>query len=266
MIRPLLTLPSYSPIRSQDNSVVGVFTAIEESTSRLLHERRLRTLQELSARTAVANVATEAARAALDVFSQNTFDLPFACLYLLDGDVDGSQHMTLCNVVGALTDQPAIPKRINVTTGESHEHPTAQHIASQVHLIATSTTNTLSCELEVPSDMTLQLAPGIERPTKAILLPLRSAAVAAENGTTHGSGGVLGVLLLGLNSRKKLDDAYRTFLTLLASALTAALVTARDFEREKKRAEVLAELDRAKTTFFHNVWSFSILMSLMNFF
>lgn len=240
---------SYSPIRSQDNSVVGVFTAIEESTSRLLHERRLRTLQELSARTAVATVTTEAARAALEVFSQNPLDLPFACLYLLDDNSDGSQqHMALCNVVGALADQSALPTRINVTTGESHEHPTAQQIASQVRQMTSSTTLT-SCELEVPSDMTLQLSPRIERPRKAILLPLRSAAIT----TTENGSSALGILLLGLNSRKKLDAAYRTFLTLLASALTAALVTTRDFEREKKRAEMLAELDRAKTTFFHNV-------------
>ena len=50
-----------------------------------------------------------------------------------------------------------------------------------------------------------------------------------------------------------LDEAYRTFFELVAAALASSLETARAFEEEKRRAESLAELDRAKTTFFNNV-------------
>ncbi|HEY1417792.1 MAG TPA: ATP-binding protein, partial [Myxococcaceae bacterium] len=47
--------------------------------------------------------------------------------------------------------------------------------------------------------------------------------------------------------------AYRTFFELVAAALASSLETARAFAEEKRRAESLAELDRAKTTFFNNI-------------
>jgi signal transduction histidine kinase len=50
-----------------------------------------------------------------------------------------------------------------------------------------------------------------------------------------------------------LDDAYRTFFALAAEHIAAAIANAREFEEERRRAETLAELDRAKTRFFSNV-------------
>lgn len=39
---------SYSPIRQSSGKVVGIFTAVEETTSRFVAERRLETLREVS--------------------------------------------------------------------------------------------------------------------------------------------------------------------------------------------------------------------------
>jgi PAS domain S-box-containing protein len=50
-----------------------------------------------------------------------------------------------------------------------------------------------------------------------------------------------------------LDDNYRGFLDLVAGQVATAIANARDYEEERRRAESLAELDRAKTTFFSNV-------------
>ncbi|HEX5041766.1 MAG TPA: ATP-binding protein [Candidatus Polarisedimenticolaceae bacterium] len=62
-----------------------------------------------------------------------------------------------------------------------------------------------------------------------------------------------GRLVLGVNPRRPLDASYRAFLELVADQLGTALVNARAYEEERKRAEALAELDRAKTMFFSNV-------------
>ena len=43
------------------------------------------------------------------------------------------------------------------------------------------------------------------------------------------------------------------FFELVASHVASSLSNARAFEVERRRAEALAELDRAKTTFFSNV-------------
>ncbi|MFP2913465.1 sensor histidine kinase, partial [Pyxidicoccus sp. 3LFB2] len=62
-----------------------------------------------------------------------------------------------------------------------------------------------------------------------------------------------GFLVAGLSARRALDDSYRGFLGLVADHIATAVGNARAYEEEKKRAEALAELDRAKTTFFSNV-------------
>ncbi len=64
---------------------------------------------------------------------------------------------------------------------------------------------------------------------------------------------VSGRLVLGVNPRRPLDASYRAFLELVADQLGTALVNARAYEEERRRAEALAELDRAKTAFFSNV-------------
>jgi signal transduction histidine kinase len=65
--------------------------------------------------------------------------------------------------------------------------------------------------------------------------------------------GLSGVLALGRSPMLSFDEPYRTFFELVAAALASSLETARAFEEEKRRSESLAELDRAKTTFFSNI-------------
>ena len=56
-----------------------------------------------------------------------------------------------------------------------------------------------------------------------------------------------------MSPRKRLDDAYRAFLELFAAQIATAVAEAEAYEHERRRAEALAELDRAKTAFFSNV-------------
>src|SRR3712207_201317 len=63
----------------------------------------------------------------------------------------------------------------------------------------------------------------------------------------------VGALLVGVSPARRLDAEYRTFHELLAGQVAGAVVDARAYASERARAEALAELDRAKTTFFANV-------------
>ena len=59
--------------------------------------------------------------------------------------------------------------------------------------------------------------------------------------------------VVGLNPRRPFDDQHRVFLDLVADQIRTGLANARAYEEAQQRAETLAELDRAKTTFFSNV-------------
>jgi len=63
----------------------------------------------------------------------------------------------------------------------------------------------------------------------------------------------LGFLVAGIHPGRAFDDAYRQFVYRITEQITIGLTSARAFEQERQRAEALAELDRAKTTFFSNV-------------
>ena len=62
----------------------------------------------------------------------------------------------------------------------------------------------------------------------------------------------MSVLVVGLNPCRLFDDRYRAFLKLVAGQIGAAIGYAHAYEEERRRAEALAEVNRAKTTFFSN--------------
>ena len=63
----------------------------------------------------------------------------------------------------------------------------------------------------------------------------------------------IGILITGVNPCRILDDDFRTFFELVAGQISTALQNAKSHEEEKKRMEMMAEIDRVKTLFFSNV-------------
>jgi signal transduction histidine kinase len=62
-----------------------------------------------------------------------------------------------------------------------------------------------------------------------------------------------GFVVAGVSPRLVFDDGYKGFLALLAGQISASIANAQAYDEERRRAEALAELDRAKTAFFSNV-------------
>jgi GAF domain-containing protein len=89
----------------------------------------------------------------------------------------------------------------------------------------------------------LTLSPWQQPPTNALIVPIPDSE----------AGAPLGFLIAGLNPNRALDERYRGFIDLLTGQIAAAIARADAFERERARAEALAELDRAKTAFFSNI-------------
>ena len=89
----------------------------------------------------------------------------------------------------------------------------------------------------------LPAGPWREPPRTALLLPIQQ----------QGQPRPTGVFVACLNRYRSLDSAYRRFLELLVAQIASALANARSYAEERRRADALAELDRAKTAFFSNV-------------
>src|SRR4051812_26529404 len=101
-------------------------------------------------------------------------------------------------------------------------------------------------EDELPRDVTglgLSGGPFGDAVTEAVVLPLAGSR----------DGEPVGLLMAGRSPNRPLDEEYRTFYELVAGQFAGAVVNTRAFLSERRRAESLAELDRAKTTFFSDV-------------
>ncbi|MGQ0811653.1 MAG: ATP-binding protein [Nitrospiraceae bacterium] len=209
---------SYDPVRDETGRVGGVFCIVSETTGRVVGERRLRTLRELSTRTADAKSPKEACRLAVEVLAESSHDIPFAFLYLNDS-VTGPR---LVEAVGADDAPPAIawPFDDILRTGA----PVMIHALD-------------SRFGPLPG------GPWPEPAQKAMVLPIARAGQEAP----------YGFVVAGISPRRQPDVDYQSFLSLVASQIGSAIANALAYDEERKRAEALAELDRAKTAFFSNV-------------
>jgi len=222
---------TFSPIRGDGGKVEGVFNAVLETTTRVIGERRLRTLRELGAwKTGDARTAEEACQAASRILAENPHDVPFALLYLLDSE---EQQARLVSSTGVARELDASLAVVGLNAADppwpfQRVMETGQPVDMQ----------------ELPVELR-QLPGGAwpEPPHQAVVLPM------AKSGQTRPAG----FIVAGISPRLALDNDYRGFLDLLANHIAAAVASARAYAEERRRAEALAELDRAKTAFFSNV-------------
>jgi PAS domain S-box-containing protein len=204
---------SYSPI-PDGSGIGGVLLVTFETTQRVLAERRLRTLRELAAETAKARSAEGACADAAEVLAGNRSDVPFCLLFLTDGD--GRFRLAASTGVACAPDPDAWPLR---------------QVASAQQAV-------------LVEDVAARLPGGTAAlPRGALVLPIAQS----------GKGVAAGCLVAGLSDFGVLDEAYSGFLDLVAGQIATAIAGVRALEEERRRAEALAELDAAKTTFFANV-------------
>ncbi len=217
---------SYSPIPNDDGSPGGIICANTDDTRRVIGERQLALLREISARTINARTWQEAAAGAQSALATNSRDVPFALLFLSRPEVPG---LTLAGL-----------------SGIERTHPAAGAAGAGIWPLEEAIAAREIIELDdIPQRLTVPLPSGAwsEAPTRVALVPLVGA----------GETGRSGVLVVGLSPFRLLDENYRNFLGLIGNQIASSIASADAYEEERRRAQALAELDRAKTEFFSNV-------------
>jgi signal transduction histidine kinase len=220
---------SYSPIRDESGGVGGVLAVVAETTDRVQGERRLAILRDL-ARSTDARTAEQACERACDIFCANTMDVPFSLAYLLNDDG------TVARLVASSGLDPnsiAAPVDVDLTMDDRGRWPLRAAINSREVFVVGNAGDTFG---------PLPGGPNPEPAHTAVVLPLARAGAATY-----------GALVLGVSPRRALDERYRSFMELATEYVVAGIATASAYEEERRRAEALAELNRAKTAFFSNV-------------
>ncbi len=218
---------SYSPILDESGGVGGVFTPVQETTARVINERRLRTLTDLAdVRTKQADSVEGACQALMSVLSANQIDLPFTAIYLFEGTGDRARR---CAASGECSEGLA-PAQVSFDTAWP---PLDRVLKGETVLLTPKPVE----NGELPTGFW-----GLPV-DEMIALPIRQS----------GSERAKGFVLAAANPRKRLDDEYLSFLSLVGEHVAGTLADAEAFRHERERAKALAEIDRAKTMFFSNV-------------
>ncbi|WP_347883637.1 ATP-binding protein [Pseudomonas aestiva] len=219
---------SYSPVRGDTGEVEGIFTAVTETTHRVLTERRERLLRNVSEATSATRVAEDACREGLRCLHEVPEESPFCLAYLRDAATGTLQRVALA---GLAPDDVLAPLEV---TQEAAGLPWA--------FTAARSAPTLVTGLNERHGGRLAGTPWPEPLEEALVVPI-PGPLGEEP---------YGYLVSGISPRRRVDADYQSLFVRAAGHLSTAIANARRYEEERRRAEQLAELDRAKTAFFSN--------------
>jgi signal transduction histidine kinase len=194
-----------------------VFCAVAETTGSVIGARRLAALRDVGADTAAARSAREVCELAASAMDAHRADLPYGLVYLAAGSRAGM-------VASWGLPTPVPPDYAQIELADP------------------------AAALPLGQAQATRMALTVERPQG-----LPTPAVVVLPACPSGDAGPPAFLVAGVSPLRELDDAYRSFLDVLARQLTAAVAAAHAYESAQQRAQALAELDRAKTEFFSNI-------------
>ncbi len=224
-----------SPVLNDQGDVGGVFCICSEETARVVGDRRLKTLRQLSAGKTGATSTANVSQTLIDVLSANPHDIPFALLYLLadesqigsiqvdsnrleSSSIESDTFAQLAASMGIEPKTDAAPTRIKLEQ-DGQIWPLRRISQSMQAEVIGDLANTLN---KSTTDV------WHETPSAARIAPL----------TLPGHQQLIGFLVLGISPKQSFDDDYRGFFDLIADQVAHAVADAIDYEAERTLHEV----------------------------
>ncbi len=215
---------TFTAIRGESGQVEGIFNAGIETTYRVITERRAALLQELGWALGEARSTDDIGTAWARVLDRHPADVPFSLLYR---KADAGFHLFASSGLapGSLLAIPSFAADDRAAVWRSRGS-TLREVTGLTWMFGVATIGSAWPE------------------------PVESSLVVPV-GCVDGSNSAL--IVLGVSPRLAIDDSYRRFAVRVAELLRAALDRVAVLEHERRRAEELAAIDRARTAFFTNI-------------
>ncbi|MGA8530974.1 MAG: ATP-binding protein [Acidobacteriaceae bacterium] len=220
---------SYSPLSGDDGRIMGMFCVVTEETERVIGERRLSFLRSLAAGLSGAIVEADVLAAVDACLRQNPRDLPFSLTYVFRGE----DRACLVARTGIDSHHAAAPEELRLGDPTVPWPVAAMPDRREIVMVE-------DLQQRFPD---LPTGAWDLPPSCAVLVPLQK----------QGQSRAAGFFIAGLNPVRQFDPEYAGFIDLVAGQIAAALANAEAYEQERRRADSLIALDRAKTIFFSNI-------------
>ncbi|QJE03264.1 response regulator [Massilia forsythiae] len=224
---------SFSPIRDESGEVGGIFHPITESTQTVLNARRTQGLRDLSTAIGDARAIGDVGRDIESQYQNLALDLPFILLYQIDPD---SGKLLLRASAG-------LDPRSGLAPALAELDDTCWPFAATARERSAQRVDGLAARFAAQEQGARTCGPYETPPDTALVLPIG----------VPGQQDLYGFVVAGVSAARALDDEYLGFYELLGAAVNTAAGNVVAYEKEQRRAEELAQIDRAKTAFFSNV-------------
>ena len=220
----------YSPVPGDDGTMKGLFCVCSDNTERVINERSLQTLRDLS-----AIVFDEKSLQVIysnlgEALGKNNKDFPFAMVYKIENN---GCTAAATATVGTDNKQYLLPAVIDLQTPVMETQDFCQAYASNKLTVAEINT----FNQEIPKGEWKAAA------TKFVYIPITAV------GNTH----PYAIIFAALNPYRLFDNHFKQFCELIGERVSLEINKMLAIEEERKRAAELEQIDKAKTVFFSNI-------------
>ncbi|HEY2722530.1 MAG TPA: ATP-binding protein, partial [Chitinophagaceae bacterium] len=221
---------SYTPIPGDRGGTAGMICANTDDTERIIGERQLRTLKDLGKSLAEMQTVDDVYKNAAKILRENPKDFPFAVLYKIDND---GRNAAIIAHAGIDKEQTVFPSSIDLLNPKE---------------------GTLNfCRAFTSREIVLSENNGRRKNLPKGAWEIEASHFVHIPIITSRSNFPSAIMTTALNPYRIYDETYRQFTSLVADQIALEVSNVMAYQEERKRAEALAEVDKAKTLFFSNI-------------
>ncbi len=220
---------SYTPIPGDNGGTGGMICANTDDTARIINERALKVLRDMGKLSYREKTIPKIYSKATKILAENNKDFPLALIYQIN---ESDMTARAVSWAGDKSEYNSFPEFADLSNPSPETRPLADTALSDKGIIFKNLNG---------DSMRAGFWP--IPPKQAAYIPLRVTNRQIP----------CAILVVGLNPYRKVDADYQQFIKLIGDQLSLEMNIIAALEEERKRAESLAQLDKAKTLFFNNI-------------